>query len=160
MHHLLAKLELEGISIFSFKAVTRHLTEKIGLRPWGEDPFNSVPVTQTYKQAHRRLVYACIQIYLRVRAHTHEDAEREHKHGHPAAAEHAGYFLTLAIQFAMTSRALHTYLYARSHVLKYQHKHLFVFPSVSVYSSSNEGVTSSCLSKEMRKKTPRICFLC
>ncbi len=35
MRHLLAKLELEGISILSFKAVTRHLTEKIGLFPWG-----------------------------------------------------------------------------------------------------------------------------
>ena len=33
MRHLLAKLELEGISIFSFKAVTGCLTEKIGLFP-------------------------------------------------------------------------------------------------------------------------------
>jgi len=59
MRHLLAKLELEGISIFSFKAVTRCFTEKIGLFPRGYDPLNSAPVTQKYKQVNS--VFACAQ---------------------------------------------------------------------------------------------------
>ena len=49
MRHLLAELELEGISIFSFKAVKRRLAGKIGLFLWVEDPLNPGPVTEKHK---------------------------------------------------------------------------------------------------------------
>lgn len=62
MHHLLAKLELEGISIFSFKAVTGRLTQKIGLFSMSGVALNSTPVTQFTPAAYTP---------LRARTHTH-----------------------------------------------------------------------------------------
>lgn len=77
MRHLLARLELEGISIFSFKAVTRRLTEKIGLFPRGgeegeDDPLNSGPVTQTCE----RSVF-CLHMHTNIPARSHRDGKRE-----------------------------------------------------------------------------------
>lgn len=63
MRHLLAKLELEGISIFSFKAVTRRLTEKIGLFPWGG---RSAKFRTSHKDLQTQCVCLawCVQIHL------------------------------------------------------------------------------------------------
>lgn len=63
MHHLLAKLELEGISIFSFKAVTGRLTQKIGLfsMSGGGTKFN----------ASHTVYPGRIYTFGRARAHTH-----------------------------------------------------------------------------------------
>lgn len=85
MHHLLAKLELEGISIFSFKAVTGCLTEKIGLFPR-----RGRSAKFRTSQTDLRTQFVCLHMRTKipVRTHMRADSRREHVPGHTNTQVH------------------------------------------------------------------------
>lgn len=72
MRHLLAKLELEGISIFSFKAVTGCLTEKIGLFPWGR---RSSKFSGSHTDLQTSTQCACLHMRANIPVRTRTDSK-------------------------------------------------------------------------------------
>ena len=90
MRHLLAKLELEGISIFSFKAVTGCLTEKIGLFPR-----RGRSAKFRTSQTDLRTKFVCLHMHTKIPVRTHTHTRRQQARARARSHKHTGALMSV-----------------------------------------------------------------